>query len=76
MHTLIIDFLLIQEHKLRGVPTKELDFKLWPIGLRLKKLVVDKRIIMPRMELGNEGWDLHTLELEHLHQRCMPFPKQ
>jgi hypothetical protein len=55
MHTLIIDFLLIQEHKLRGVPTKELDFKLWPIGLRLKKLVVDKRIIMPRMELGNEG---------------------
>ncbi len=37
MHTLIVDFLFIQEHKLRGVPTNELDFKLWPIGLRLKK---------------------------------------
>jgi hypothetical protein len=55
MHTLITDFLLIQEHKLKSVPFKELDFKLWPIGLQYKKLIVDIRIIMPQMELGNEG---------------------
>lgn len=55
MHTLIANFLLIPQHKLRGVPTKELDFKLRPIGLQFKKLVVDTRIIMPQMELGNEG---------------------
>jgi hypothetical protein len=55
MNTLIAYFLFIQEHKLRSVPIKQLDFKLWPIGLQLKKLVVDIRIIMPQVALGNEG---------------------
>jgi hypothetical protein len=55
MHTLIVNFLLIQKHKLKSVPTNEQDFKFWPIGLQFKKLVVDTRIIMPQMELGNEG---------------------